>query len=113
VLLVFHEQDGDWQFLSSLEANASEVLHIHLSHLLDADATLGEVADLPLGWKAWRLSVGEEWIREPTPTTRNRSKVGDSSRDARADQRTIAGAWRPAGLVVAVGASPSEELLAL
>jgi hypothetical protein len=67
VLLVFHEQDGDWQFLSSLEADASEVLHIHLSHLLGADGTLGEVADLPLGWKAWRLSVGEEWIREPTP----------------------------------------------
>jgi hypothetical protein len=67
VLLVFHDRDGDWQFLSSLEEDEAEALHIHVSHLLDADGTLGEVADLPLEWKAWRSSVRGEWIREPIP----------------------------------------------
>jgi hypothetical protein len=59
VLLVFHDGDGDWQFLSSVEESADEGLHIHVSHLLDNDETLGQLADLPLGWKAWRWSPDE------------------------------------------------------
>jgi hypothetical protein len=58
---------NDWQFLSSKEEAAVEIVLAHLSHLLDADATLDEIADLPRGWKAWRWSVGDDWIRETTP----------------------------------------------
>jgi hypothetical protein len=67
VLLVFHDDNNDWQFLSSKEEAAAEILLTHVSHLLDTDPTLDEIANLPLGWKAWRWSVGEDWIREPTP----------------------------------------------
>jgi hypothetical protein len=64
VLLVFHDRDGDWQFLSSLEEDATEALHVHVSHLLDDDETLEQLADLPIGWKAWRWSVPDSWTRE-------------------------------------------------
>ncbi|HZS61772.1 MAG TPA: hypothetical protein VFA43_21035 [Gemmatimonadaceae bacterium] len=67
VLLVFHDEDGVWQFLSSEETLSEQSLRVHIGHLLDRDLTLHEVAALPLGWKAWRWSVGEPWVREPIP----------------------------------------------
>jgi hypothetical protein len=67
VLLVFHDLDGDWQFLSSHEEQASEIAFIHLSHLLQRDETLDLLADLPPGWKAWRRAAGDDWVREVTP----------------------------------------------
>lgn len=67
VLLVFHDEDGDWQFLSSKEEREDECVLAHIGHLLDSDTSLETVADLPPGWKAWRLSVVDDWVREPTP----------------------------------------------
>lgn len=67
VLLVFHEDDGTWQFLASTETQPEEIVVAHISHLLDADGTLDYLADLPLGWKAWRESPDDPWEREPTP----------------------------------------------
>ena len=65
VLFVVHDMDGDWQFLSSKEERADEAVLAHLSHLLEADSTLSEIADLPAGWRASRRSVGDDWVREP------------------------------------------------
>lgn len=55
---------GAWQFLSSFEETADEALHVHLSHLLEVDETLEQLADLPVGWKAWRSSLRDRWTRE-------------------------------------------------
>lgn len=67
VLLVFHDEDGDWQFLASTEETADEIVLAHAAHLLDADESLEALSDLPLGWKAWRWSASEDWYREPIP----------------------------------------------
>ena len=67
ILLVFHEEDGGWEFLSSNEEDADGIVLVHLGHVLDWDPTVGVLQDLPRGWKAWRWNVGDEWVREPTP----------------------------------------------
>jgi hypothetical protein len=67
ILLVFHDEDGDWEFLSSYEEHADEVVLVHLGHVLEWDPTVSVLEDLPKGWKAWRWSVEDEWVREPTP----------------------------------------------
>jgi hypothetical protein len=67
VLLVFHDEDGDWQFLSSKEERADECVLVHIGHLIDSDASLSAVADLAPGWKSCRLSIVDDWVREPAP----------------------------------------------
>ncbi len=64
VLLVFHDAEDDWQFLSSYEESASECVLVHLSHLLNRDETLHDISDLPVGWKAWRGNLSDTWTRE-------------------------------------------------
>jgi hypothetical protein len=66
ILLVFHEENGDWQFLSSNEEREEEIVLVHLSHVLDWDPTVQSLEDLPGGWKAWRGSVDDDWARERT-----------------------------------------------
>lgn len=39
-----------------------------LHHPIDRDPTLGELADLPVGWHAERDAVGERWIRKKHST---------------------------------------------
>jgi hypothetical protein len=67
ILLVFHDENGDWSFLSSYEEREEEIVLVHLSHVLDWDPTVRTLEELPGGWKAWRESVDDEWTREPTP----------------------------------------------
>jgi len=61
VLVVFHDRDGDWQFLSGKESEASEAMYVHIEHLLSLDSTLELIASLPIGWKAWRQTIHAPW----------------------------------------------------
>jgi len=63
VLLVSHDEDGDWQFLCGSE-DPGKCLIICLGCAFERDRTVGLVADLPVGWKAWRNSIDEPWHRE-------------------------------------------------
>jgi hypothetical protein len=67
ILLVFHDEGGDWQFLSSYEENEEQIVLVHLSHVLVWDPTIRSLKDLPEGWKAWRDSPEDAWTCEPTP----------------------------------------------
>jgi hypothetical protein len=64
ILHVSHDSDGDWQFLPYTTPDDKDAVLIHIEHLLDWDASLKEVMDLPLGWHASRKSVNEPWKRE-------------------------------------------------
>ena len=64
VLLVSHDHDGDWQFLCGGE-DPGECLIVCLGCAFENDRTVGLVADLPIGWRAWRDSVNDCWHREP------------------------------------------------
>jgi hypothetical protein len=67
ILLMFHDDNGEWQFLSSHEEHPEECVYIHLAHVLECDPSVRDLEDLPTGWRAWRWNAADEWRREPTP----------------------------------------------
>lgn len=64
ILLVTHDDDGDWQFLCGTTNDPVDGRIVHLKHIVAMDPTVSEVADLPLGWRAFRDEVGGSWTRE-------------------------------------------------
>jgi Domain of unknown function (DUF4262) len=63
ILFVSHDQDGDWQFLCGTTNELKDGALVCLGEMLGTDGTLGEVAELPEGWRAERLKFGEPWVR--------------------------------------------------
>ena len=62
IRLVTHDaEDGAWQFLCGDPGEASDVRVVGLGSIIQLDASIGELADLPLGWRAWRSAHGEPW----------------------------------------------------
>ena len=67
ILLVAHEaDDGSWQFIGR-KWQPNDLVVICLSHAYSHDPTVGELADLPLGWGANRAAVSEPWRCYPLP----------------------------------------------
>jgi hypothetical protein len=60
------EEDGAWQFhpFNGLTPE-NEAVVISLAEIIRLDVSLKSLADLPIGWHAWRKSADEEWEREP------------------------------------------------
>jgi hypothetical protein len=68
ILHVTHDEDDHgWQFLGWGDAQVEDGVVVCLSHILELDPSVREVADLPPGWHAWRQAVGQPWTREPRP----------------------------------------------
>lgn len=68
VLLVTHDaDDGGWQFLHGDVVSNDDAMIVGLGEVLKLDPTVAEVADLPLGWCAYREFIGGPWTREPRP----------------------------------------------
>lgn len=66
ILLVMHDGE-DWQFLcGGVHADAETPHVIGLNHLVETDATLREVLDLPLSWEAERTTAQAQWERRLT-----------------------------------------------
>jgi hypothetical protein len=69
ILLVAHDQDdGGWQFLCGTSNDPGDGRVVGLDCIVAKDASLRELADLPLGWCAWRSSSSDPWQREPNRT---------------------------------------------
>jgi hypothetical protein len=64
ILLACHDEDGEWQFIGTTDANEDDGRIVGLGCMVDADPTLLQLADLPPGWQAVRDRVGGSWIRE-------------------------------------------------
>ncbi|MEM7227830.1 MAG: hypothetical protein AAF432_03350 [Planctomycetota bacterium] len=63
---VFHDsEDGAWQFHPQSGTPSSDMALVTLRQVFDLDGSIGQLADLPLGWRAWRQSPDAAWIREP------------------------------------------------
>ena len=63
ITYVSHDtHDGAWQFLGDSMTESGGVLSC-LHHPIDADPSLNELADLPLGWRAERDAPDEPWRR--------------------------------------------------
>ena len=65
ILLVMHDEDDHgWQFLDGSEnPDEADAVHVCLSHVVETDPSLFELADLPPGWQAWRPSPRDKWVR--------------------------------------------------
>ena len=70
ILLVTHDaDDGAWQFVNG-QGDTDDIesaLLVEVGHIVELDPSVSELADLPLGWRAWRPAAGDEWVREPRP----------------------------------------------
>jgi hypothetical protein len=68
---VSHDSDdGAWQFHPFQDAPPSvrEAAVVSLEHMFRIEPRIAELADLPLGWHAWRDAKGSPWMRAPKPT---------------------------------------------
>jgi len=64
ILHVSHDDDGAWQFHSgNAGVDTTTAMLVSLQNVLDHDATVNEVSDLPLGHYASRESLGAPWVR--------------------------------------------------
>lgn len=64
ILEVYHDHDGEWQFLCGTTLNSADLKIVCMGCMLDRDPTLAELSRLPEGWKATRASADESWIKE-------------------------------------------------
>ncbi len=64
ILQVSHDYDGDWQVLCGTTSDVRDGIVVCLGCAYEQDKTIGELADLPPGWIAWRDHVGGLWQRE-------------------------------------------------
>jgi hypothetical protein len=64
ILHVVHDEDDEgWQFLGASDASEEDAMVVGLRKMVRLDPSVRELADLPLGWRAWRSSRGEPWQR--------------------------------------------------
>jgi len=64
ILWVTHEEDGYWQLLCGTTNQTEDGRVACLGELFERDRSIGALADLPRGWRAWRDSVSDAWQRE-------------------------------------------------
>jgi hypothetical protein len=67
ILRVSHDLDGDWQVLCDTTVDTAHAIIVCLGCAFQKDNTIGQVADLPRGWTAYRDFVGGLWTREQKP----------------------------------------------
>jgi len=68
ILLVKHDLDEPpgWQFVNGHgdTDDPTSGIPVHVAHVIERDPSVGELFDLPPGWRAWRESEGQRWERE-------------------------------------------------
>jgi hypothetical protein len=69
VLLVYHDHDGDWQFLHGQIEEEDECVIICMGCAFQRSPSIGQLAQLPVGWKAYRESENDPWVTEPYEAT--------------------------------------------
>jgi hypothetical protein len=63
VLYVVHNSDGAWQFTDGHDVGPEDMALVHMAHVAGAHLGSVEVADLPLGWEAFRQAESAPWTR--------------------------------------------------
>ena len=64
ILNIFHDDDGDWQFIGpEVGVKNEDIKLVALFEIINIDNTVLEVADLPYDWEAHRDSIGSVWQR--------------------------------------------------
>jgi len=63
ILYVVHDEEGGWQFLDGGDVTEEDAATVSLKSIVDKDASIRSLADLPIGWAAERSAVGQTWER--------------------------------------------------
>lgn len=64
ILYVSHDADDRmWQFLTGGPVDVADAMIVSLREVYSLDPSIGELADLPLGWTAERSASGKPWQR--------------------------------------------------
>lgn len=64
LLVVTHdEEDGSWQFLDGEHVFEDDGIAVRLGEMVQFDASIAALADLPTGWHAWRANPADPWNR--------------------------------------------------
>ncbi len=65
IAYVSHDlDDGAWQFYTAdAEVAEGDAALVSLENIVRIDATVSQLADLPLGWHAWREKKDLPWKR--------------------------------------------------
>lgn len=64
ICLVTHDDDdGSWQFLCGTTSEREDPMVVALEEIVDLDPTIVELADLPMGWRAYRSGRNDPWKR--------------------------------------------------
>jgi hypothetical protein len=78
VTRVFHDiEDGAWQFLGPEESGTKDLTYVCFHHVIDKDASISGLHDLPVGWCAWRENIASPWTRELAPPDEDESASDD------------------------------------
>lgn len=64
ILLVSHDEDGDWQFLCGTTTETADAVVACLGCIFERHKFVEELATLPRGWLAWRDSDKDPWQME-------------------------------------------------
>lgn len=67
VLVVYHDHDGDWQFLHGDVSEDDEGVLVCMGCAYQRTPAISLLAQMPSGWRAERTSVAGEWVTEPYP----------------------------------------------
>jgi hypothetical protein len=64
ILYVSHdEDDGAWQFHSGDDVRSRDAMILALEKIVQMDASVEELSDLPCGWVATRATPRSTWVR--------------------------------------------------
>lgn len=61
ILYVYHNEDGNWQFHTSLAPDLADAKLVCLEEITKLDPSLNDIYHLQYGWRAWRDSPQDEW----------------------------------------------------
>ena len=61
--VVHYSDDHSWAFTHGTSDEKEDYRIVHMSHLLELDESLRTIADLPVGWSAWRDAQSDNWER--------------------------------------------------
>ena len=65
ILLVSHdEDDGMWEFLDGDDVKEEDAIVVSLFEMVHLDSTVNQIADLPLGWIAYRDNIHSKWLKQ-------------------------------------------------
>jgi Domain of unknown function (DUF4262) len=64
ILHAFHDSDGGWSFTDGGPLTRDDIELVHFAHLVGADPSLADLADMPRGWQASRVGPTAQWQRQ-------------------------------------------------